>query len=170
MNDDIRISEWNTDHPRWSEVVRFFDDHEGGLPDVIQGYDQRDSRMLIASTDREIVGILRLIVIPIGPDDDLPPVKIDDKELRQAKIINFFVLPEFRRKRIGTRLQEAAISLARSLSCYQLSSFSYSENKANHRLKLSMGFAVRPEFRRNGQARGLYFIMPLNYQTVVPPK
>ena len=165
MDDSIRISEWDANHRRWSEVVQFFDEHQGGLPDVIYD-DQCDSRILVACTQRKIVGVLRLIVIPIGPDDGLPPVKIDNKELLQAKVMKFFVLPEFRRRRIGRRLQEAAISLARSLSCYQLASFSSSENRANHMLKLRMGFAVQPEFRQNRQAHGLKFIMPLQTEFV----
>jgi GNAT superfamily N-acetyltransferase len=74
--------------------------------------------------------------------------------------MEFIVAPEFRRRRIGVRLQEAAMVLARSLDCYQLASFSYSGNAANHLLKLSLGFAVRPE-SRGDEAHGLYFIMPL---------
>ena len=106
-----RISEWDHSHPRWHEVVAFFDENQSGLPDFIDGYDQRDSRILVAHTDSKIVGILRLIVIPIGPEDNLPAVEIDGKELLQAKVTNFFVSPEFRRQRIGTDLQKAAIAL-----------------------------------------------------------
>ena len=156
-----QISEWDQRHPRWSEVVAFFDEHQGGLPDVIDGYDQRDSRILVASTQSKVVGVLRLIVIPIGVEDNLPAVKVDGRELLQGKIINFCVLPQYRRKGIGTELQETAISLARSLLCYQLASFSYSGNRENHALKLGMGFTVRPE-TRGGERHGLYFIMPLH--------
>ena len=155
-----RISEWAYIHPRWSEVVRFFKQHQSGLPHLIDGYDQRDSRILVAHTPRMILGILRLIVIPIGPEDDLPAVKIDGKELLQAKVKNFFVLPEFRRKRIGMNLQKHAIDLARSLNCRQLVSFSYSHSRGNHELKLRMGFTVRPE-TRGSERHGLYFMMPL---------
>ena len=155
-----QISEWNQNHPRWPEVVAFFDEHESGLPDVIDGYDQRDSRILVASTQVEVMGILRLIVIPIGVEDDLPAVKVDGRELLQGKIMNFFVMPQYRRKGLGSELQKAAISLARSLNCYQLASFSYSGNRGNHALKLDMGFTVRPE-TRGSERHGLYFIMPL---------
>ena len=159
MDDDFRIAEWDHIHPRWPDVLKFFDGFQDGLPQVIRGYDQRDSRILVASTQTEIVGVLRLIVIPIGPNVHLPAVNIKGRELLEAKVMNFFVLPGFRHRGIGVRLQEAAISLARSLDCYQLGSFSDSHNAENHMLKLSMGFAVRPESR--GQAHGLYFIMPL---------
>ena len=155
-----QISEWTADHPRWSEVVGFFDQHQSGLPEFIDGYDQRDSRVLVAYTNRTILGVLRLIVIPIGPEDNLPAVKVDGKELLQAKVKNFFVLPEFRRKRIGMNLQEKAIELARTLHCRQLASFSYSESRENHALKLRMGFTVRPE-TRGSERHGLYFLMPL---------
>ena len=107
-----------------------------------------------------ILGVLRLIVIPIGPEDELPAVKIDGKELLQAKVMNFFVLPEFRRRQIGSNLQKSAIDLARSLHCCQLASFSYSHNSENHALKLRMGFTVRPE-TRGSERHGLYFMMPL---------
>ena len=155
-----QISEWTACHPRWSEVVRFFDQHQSGLPEFIDGYDQRDSRVLVAHTPQTILGILRLIVIPIGPEDNLPAVKIGGKELLQGKVKNFFVLPEFRRKRIGMNLQKAAIDLARSLHCCQLASFSYSHSRENHALKLRMGFTVRPE-TRGSDRHGLYFIIPL---------
>ena len=155
-----QISEWDRNHPRWPEVVAFFNEHQNGLPDVIDGYDQRDSRILVASTNSEVIGVLRLIVIPIGVEDDLPVVKIDGRELLQAKIMNFFVLPQYRRIGIGSELQASAILLARSLDCYQLASFSYSHNRENHALKLGMGFTVRPETRGNDR-HGLYFIMPL---------
>ncbi len=160
MNNNLVISEWDDAHPRWSEVAAFLDEYTDGLPDPIPGYDQRDSRYLVATFNGEIVGELRLIVIPIGPESDLPAVKVSGRELRQAKVMEFVVLPQFRRRGIGTRLQESAMNLARSLGCYQLASFSYSGNVENHALKLSMGFTVRPE-SRGDEAHGLYFIMPL---------
>ena len=161
MVDAEDITEWRSTHPRWAELEQFFDTHKDTMQEVIRGYDQRDSRVLVASLKSQIVGILRFIVIPIGPDVGLPAVELADEDLLQAKVMNFFVLPSFRRKGIGRRLQEEAIALATSLRCYQLVSFSYSEHKANHKLKLSMGYAVQPEFRQQGKAHGLYFIMPL---------
>ena len=158
---NYKISEWNSSHPRWSEIVDFFDQHQSGVPDQIDGYDQRDSRILVAHTQEKILGTLRLIVIPIGPEDNLPAVMVDGQELLQGKVKNFFVLPEYRRQRIGTKLQKAAIDLAKSLHCCQLASFSYSHSRENHALKLRMGFTVRPETRGKDR-HGLYFIMPLN--------
>lgn len=160
--DNYKISEWDSSHPRWSEVVDFFDKNQSGLPDRIDGYDQRDSRILVAHTPEMVVGILRLIVIPIGPEDNLPAVMVDGQELLQGKVKNFFVLPDFRRKQIGTKLQKAAIDLAKSLHCCQLASFSYSHSRENHALKLRMGFTVRPETRGKDR-HGLYFIMPLGF-------
>jgi hypothetical protein len=49
----------------------FFDEHKDGYSDVVQGYDQRDSRVLVATIDNGIVGMLRLIVILIGPGNNL---------------------------------------------------------------------------------------------------
>jgi GNAT superfamily N-acetyltransferase len=167
MNDDLAISEWDDAHPRWSEALAFLEEYSDGLPDPIPGYDQRDSRYLVATFKGDIVGELRLIVIPIGPENDLPAVKVDGQELLQAKVMEFVVLPQFRRRGIGTKLQESAMTLARSLGCYQLASFIYSGNAANHMLKLSMGFAVRPE-SRGDEAHGLYFIMPLRPDALPP--
>lgn len=133
--------------------------------EVLKGYDQRASQILVAftktATETKIVGLLRMIITPIGPEDDLPIIKQGGKELLQAKIMDFFVLPDYRRQKIGRQLQERAILEAKKQSCYQICSFSYHPNEANHALKLSMGFAVRPEFRKNKTAYGLYFIMPL---------
>lgn len=86
-------------------------------------------------------------------------MKIDGRELLQANVLKFVVLPPFRRKGIGVRLQKSAIALARSLGCYQLASFSYSDRVENHMLKLNMGFAVQPG--HSEERHGLYFIMPL---------
>ena len=108
----------------------------------------------------EVVGVLRMMVIPIGPEDGLLAVKFDGRELLQGKAMNFFVLPEFRRRGTGVELQHAAISLATSLNCCQLASFGYSDSWENHALKFEMGFMVRPD-RRGSERHGLYFIMPL---------
>ena len=107
----------------------------------------------------EVFGVLRMIVVQIGPEDGLSAVNFDGREMLQGKVKNFFVLPEFRRMGIGVELQRAAIDLARSLGCCQLSSFSYSGSRENHALNLGMGFTVRPE-RRGSERHGLYFIMP----------
>ena len=161
MEYDVTISEWGDSHPRWPEVIRFFGDHEDSYAELIPGYDQRDSRILVATIGETLAGILRLIVIPIGPEDGLPAVQFHGGEVQQAKVMNFTVLPEFRRRGVGTRLQEAAIRMAKSLSCYQLASFSDDGLTANHMLKLRMGFAVHPVALGNAGRHGLHFIMPL---------
>ena len=94
-----------------------FDEHLLGLPDQIGDYDQRDSRVLVAAVNTELAGALPLIVIPIGPENDLPAVRVSHRELLQGKVMEFVVSPEFRRRRKGVRLQETAMSLARSLDC-----------------------------------------------------
>ena len=76
MVDAEDITEWRSTHPRWSELEQFFDTHKDTMQEVIRGYDQRDSRVLVASLKSQIVGILRFIVIPIGPDVGLPAVRI----------------------------------------------------------------------------------------------
>jgi len=71
MNDDLTISEWSDSNLRWSDLMGFFDEHKDGYSDVVQGYDQRDSRVLVATINNGIVGMLRLIVILIGPGNNL---------------------------------------------------------------------------------------------------
>ncbi len=80
--------------------------------------------------------------------------------LLEAKILAFGVLPAYRRRGIGRALQEAALSEAVRLGCYQVRSYSGGNNGENHRLKLAMGFGVHAVIR--GEDReGVYFILPL---------
>lgn len=159
----IKIKEINKVDKKWSEFLLFYKDNLEEYVEVIKGYEQRGTKSIIALSEEEdkILGLLRLIITPIGPEDGLPILRKGKDEVIQAKIMDFFVLPSYRGRGIGRLLQEKAIVITRSLSCYQLSSFSYFPNEANHSLKLSMGFSVRPEFRKNKTANGLYFIMPL---------
>ena len=50
--------------------------------------------------------------------------------------------------------------MAKTWNCYQVRSHSDGYRKANHHLKLSLGFAVHPVVRCNDR-EGVYFVMPL---------
>ena len=164
----VEIQELRVGDPLWPQLLRYYDDHEEGFRESIPGYDQRDSRVLVAMHAKTIVGILRLIIIPIGPNDGLPAVCLHGNELLQAKVMEFHVLESHRRRGIGTRLQEAAVEVARADSCYQLASYSDDGLTANHMLKLSMGFGVHPVTLGTQGRRGLQFIMPLAPNTLEP--
>jgi GNAT superfamily N-acetyltransferase len=118
------------------------------------------SHLLVAVEDETVVGFLRFVLQPIGPDMDCPAVVVDGVELIESKIMAFGVVPERRRQGIGRALQQAAIERARELDCYQVRSHSSGDNQANHRLKLAMGFAMHPIVRGDDN-HGCYFLMPL---------
>jgi GNAT superfamily N-acetyltransferase len=85
---------------------------------------------------------------------------VNGETLIEAKIMAFGVASGWRRRGIGRALQEATITHARGLGCYQVRSHSGGKSDANHQLKLAMGFAIHPIVR--GEDReGCYFIMPL---------
>lgn len=120
----------------------------------------RSSHALVALRQAEIVGFLRFVVQEIGPDNDQPAVRYGGVALLEAKILAFGVVARARNQGVGGMLQRAALSWARELDCYQVRSHSAGENRANHHLKLGMGFAVHPVVRGEDDG-GAYFIMPL---------
>lgn len=101
------------------------------------------------------------MVQEIGPDNEQPSVYLSSVALTEAKILAFGVIEKARNQSIGRLLQQAALKWARELACYQVRSHSDGKNRANHHLKLSMGFAVHPTIRGDDD-RGAYFIMPLH--------
>lgn len=119
------------------------------------------SHILVAHHDEEILGFLRYVVQPIGPDNDCPPVCLEEKYLREAKILAFAVRQAYRRRGIGRALQERLIEIARTDGLYQIRSHSGGESSANRALKLALGFGVHPIIRGDDH-RGAYFILPLS--------
>ena len=112
----------------------------------------------MAKKDGRVVGFLTYVVWNIGPHDrDHPPLAVDGRTLKEAKIIAFGVKEAYRRQGIGRALQEYAIRRARALGCYQVRSVSDADHPENRQLKLAMGFAVEPMERDKPT---LAFIMP----------
>ena len=157
---DLTIEEWELEHARCSELL-----------ELVRQLNQRDwftftaewhasSHVLVALYGVEIVGFLRFVLQDIGPDMDCPPIQWKGKNLREAKVLAFGVLPLQRRQGIGRKLQEALRQRAQLLDCYQIRSHSSGENLANHQLKLSLGYGVQPVVRGDDR-RGVYFILPL---------
>lgn len=157
---DITIEEWKSQHARWSELLA-----------LVSQLDQMDwfhfaaewhasSHVLVALRGSSILGFLRFVIQPIGPDMDCPAVQWKGEGLREAKVIAFGVLHEQRRQGIGRKLQEALRERAQDLGCYQIRSHSSGDNLDNHQLKLSLGYGVHPIVRGEDR-RGVYFILPL---------
>jgi GNAT superfamily N-acetyltransferase len=158
----VQIEEWHTEHERWPELLRF-----------VAEVDQTDwveftavwhlrSHMLVATQDEMMAGFLRFVVQEIGADTKRPSVIFYDKPLIEVKVLAFAVAEPFRNQGIGRTLQISAIEKARQMGCYQIRSHSSGKNKANHHLKLSMGFAVHPVVRDSDES-GVYFVMPLQH-------
>ena len=153
------IQEMTPDHPEWQELVDVIRcENQAGWA-FNSHFEQFARCFLAAKQEDKIVGFLMFVVWDIGPNDrDHPPVQLDGKTLREAKIIAFGVKKAYRRQGIGRALQEYTLQRAKELDCYQVRSVSDMDHPENHQLKLSMGFAVEPMER---EEPSLAFIMPL---------
>ena len=161
MNPLLLVEEWDEQHPRRHELLEAVE-HLEQLNWLNAQFDwHHSSHRLAAHQADTIVGFLRFVVQPIGLEDDHAPISFNDRALTEAKILAFGVLPAYRRRGIGRRLQAYALQRAYHLGCYQVKSHSSGTNQANHRLKLEMGFGVHP-IVRGEDIHGVYFIMPLH--------
>jgi GNAT superfamily N-acetyltransferase len=120
----------------------------------------KQSVVLVALRDDVPVGVLKMVVHPIGADNSTGPYRNGDAILTEGKVLEFGVRQDARRQGIGTALQHAAITRARQLGCYQLRSHSGGDRAENHALKIALGFAIDPIVRGDDR-RGAYFILPL---------
>lgn len=161
MNESFSIESWSADHPRYPKLTA-----------LIARLGQEDwvtfkadwhlaDHMLVAISAGEVVGFLRYVIQEIGLEEDQPPYTLNGETLCEAKVIAFGVASEHRRKGIGRALQERLIEEARSAGLYQICSHSSAKNTENHRLKLSLGYAIHPLVASRGKD-GAYFILPLS--------
>ena len=157
---DIVIEVWDKSHPRWGE-----------LEDCLQELGQWrwfntqcdfhvSETVLVAHSQQEVIGFLRLVVQEIGPDSDLPSHRLDDVMLVEGKILAFGVLPSHRGKGIGSTLLAEACVVGRLAGLFQLRAHSSGENQAAHRVLMRTGFGIHP-IERHGDVEGGYFIKPL---------
>ena len=151
---------WHSGHPRTPELTA-----------LVARLGQEDwvafkadwhlaDHMLVALSTGEVVGFLRYVIQEIGVEEDQQPFTLNGEILREAKVIAFGVAPEHRRKGIGRALQERLIEEARAAGLYQIRSHSSAHNTENHRLKLSLGYAIHPLVTNRGKD-GAYFVLPL---------
>ena len=76
----------------------------------------------------------------------------------------FSVDSDWRRRRVGMRLQERALAVAADSGCHQIRSWSSRDNWANYRLKLAMGFGFHPAYQETPDGEcipGGYFVRPV---------
>lgn len=159
MQQHCSIEELTPDHPDWQEFVALVKALNQESWAFNPYFEQFSRYFLAAKQDGTLVGFLMFVVWEIGPHDrDHPPLQIDGKTLKETKILAFGVKEGHRRQGIGTALQKHAIKQARFFDCYQVRSVSGENYPENHRLKLSMGFAVEPMER---DEKCLAFVMPL---------
>jgi GNAT superfamily N-acetyltransferase len=165
--DDVVFEEWNDDHPRVPEFLRFLETVAPEQTPFVVGeyYAKYTSHLIVALHAGEVAGAIRFALQPIGPEAHCPVLQYDGGQLMEAKIHVFAVRPASRGRGIGTELQESAIARARELGCYQVASYSCYDKKANYHIKLSLGFAAQPETHKAGvhgdDEQGVYFLMPL---------
>ena len=159
----MTIEQWSVVHPEWQHVVAMAEAAEQLRHLTAEFEWQIASFTFVALVNGDPAGYLRYCTQPIGPDNECPALMLDGVELVEGKVIGFYVLEEFRRMGFGRKLQQAAITHAKSLNLYQLRSRSAATKTANHQLKLSMGFSAVPTIRANGR-QGVYFLMPLTHQ------
>ncbi|RIK36611.1 MAG: hypothetical protein DCC55_26835 [Chloroflexi bacterium] len=156
----LALDEWPPDHPRWPALAALTTElgQEGWSAFTADWH--LSSHMLVAHQDGKVAGFLRYVVQHIGVEDDLAPVVLHGELLTEAKVLAFGVAPDQRRRGIGRRLQQRLIADARGHGCYQIRSHSSAANKANHHLKLALGFAIQP-LPATGRRDGAYFLLPL---------
>jgi GNAT superfamily N-acetyltransferase len=156
----IRIESWDHPHPRWDELTAIIEAEGQTRWATVDADYLCSDHMLVALDGDEIVGFLRYVRQPIGPDNDCPPVRFEGEVLIEAKVMAFCVVAHYQRRGIGRLLQLDAIRQAQAQGCHQLRSYSAGKYTANHHLKLSLGFAVQPTVRGDDN-QGVYFILPL---------
>jgi GNAT superfamily N-acetyltransferase len=156
----IFIEEWEANHPRWYEMSELVDQlNQTAWINFTADWHQ-SSHMLAALDSGQVIGFLRYVVQPIGPDENLSSFTFNGKVLLEAKVIAFGVTPDRRRQGIGRTLQEKLIQLCLSQGVYQIRSHSSLKNVENHALKTALGFGIHPFNPENGKS-GYYFILPL---------
>lgn len=158
----IVFEEWDAGHSRFPEFLQFLQDvTPDQVPFVVgERYARHTSLLLVALDGGELAGAIRFAIQPIGSEERCPALHRDGVPLTEAKIHAFAVRPASRGRGIGTLLQKWVIRRARDLGCYQVASYSCYDKRANHHIKLSLGFAAQPEVHGDNE-QGVYFLMPL---------
>lgn len=103
-----------------------------------------ESPLLGAFAAEQCVGFLRLVIQVLGREYARTPIVVADEALQEGYVAAFGVVPAYRRRGIGQRLQARTIKLCRERGCYQSRSRSPIARVENDALKLKLDYAIQP--------------------------
>jgi GNAT superfamily N-acetyltransferase len=141
------------DHAAWHAYLAHVErvGHRRWLP--VDGADLPlpASEHLAVLLDDDVVGHLSLLVQPLivpatawSGGVETPLRGPDGVPLAEAFVQTFAVDEAHQRRGLGSALQRAALARAATLGCHQLRSWSSLDARANHALKLRLGFGAHP--------------------------
>ena len=161
----VLIEWWHETHCRWPELVSFVNERETSAY-IFHDEDAAPFYAAVALAADAIVGYHVILVQPIGPEMDVPP--LTDRAgtiLAEAKVRALRVNDAYRGQGIGTRLQETSLKEAQALGCFQMRSRSAIDKVENYQIKIKLGFACHPSrrtFKDGTFADGVYWVKRLN--------
>ena len=161
--EDVRIERLESTHPSWQRFLAFADERGEGT-----GLDAKTCEYhsgpftLVAHVRDKMVGYLRFWTQQIGIDEDTPGLERNERPVLEAKVVAFFVKPQYRRPGIGRCLKQTAVSWARDLDCYQVRERSCYRNIENHALNMSLGFGIQPAVNEDESDCSASFMLPVN--------
>jgi GNAT superfamily N-acetyltransferase len=162
MNQAPVVEVWPPEHPRGAELADFIARQGQTNWVAFHAPWHRSSHLLVAlGAGQQITGFLRYVIQAIGADEERPAVELGGEPLLEAKVLAFAVDEAHRRQGIGRALQIALVQQAKAQGLYQVRSHSSGDNRANHQLKLGLGYGVHPIVRGQDE-RGAYFVLPLH--------
>jgi len=128
--------------------------------------------VIVAPEDDKVVGHISIKQQPVVHRDDLPIKLLDMPNKRfidtyppgliEGFVQTFDVEEEYRRRGIGSGLQQAAFAQCCQRQLYQMRSWSSLDRPANYALKIALGFAVHPGHsylsKRDEWVAGAFFV------------
>jgi GNAT superfamily N-acetyltransferase len=103
-----------------------------------------ESHVLGAFAGPSCAGFLRYVIQVIGVEAGRPPVLRSGVPLTEGYVEAFGVAPRWRRRGIGTALQDGAAGHCRIAGCYQMRSRSPATSTENYALKIAAGYVLHP--------------------------
>lgn len=164
---NINITTWTPQHPRWQELWSYIIKHE---PFPAQGIDAQFVESYFCSValspQNKTIGYHICRIQPIGPDMDVPEIRTRNGDvLHEAKVRALRVEDAWRNQGIGTKLQEMTLQTAAERGCFQVRSRSSLDRVENYAIKIKLGFACHPAHRtfRDGKVEaGVYWVKRVN--------
>src|SRR3954464_4089153 len=93
-NVNVQIVEWTPAHPRFGELLSVFDAARDGERLAVDFDWDKQSVVLVALRDDQPVGVLKMVVHPIGADNNCGPYCDGDRVLTEGKVLEFGVRPD----------------------------------------------------------------------------